>query len=168
VSRIVKGLIGVVAVFAMTGVALAESGAVIGKQSFDAELAGFGQVRFVSLIDHRSGPGRCRFELRRGGRVVYRFPEPHANNWSCREITAVAFADVNGDGRQDVIVMAKAVTGIGPTGARPFDANTVYYNTGKGRFAALAAVDALASKYDRVGRLKRALARSPHARVMPR
>lgn len=163
-SRIVNASAWVILV-GVTGVALAETGTVIAGQSFDTSLAGFGQVRFVSLIEHRSGPGKCRFELRRGGRAVYRFPEPYANDWSCQEITAVAFADLNGDGRKDVIVMAKAITGIGPTGARPFDANTVYYNTGKGWFAALAAVNVLASKYDHVGKLRRALAKSPFASI---
>jgi hypothetical protein len=164
VSRIVNALAWVILV-GVTGVALAETGTVIAEQSFDTSFAGFGKVRFVSLIDHRSGPGRSRFELRRGGRAVYRFPEPHANDWSCQEITAVAFADLNGDGRKDVIVMAKAITGIGPTGVRPFDANTVYYNTAKGRFASVAAVNVLASKYDHVGKLKRALAKSPYASI---
>ena len=63
--------------------------------------------------------------------------------------------------------MAKAITGIGPTGARPFDANTIYYNTGKGRFATVAVVNELASKYDHVGNLKRALAKSSYARFKP-
>ncbi len=145
-SRIVNGFIGIAVLVTMTGVALAEGGTEIGKQSFDTQFAGFGKVRFVSLIDDRSGPGKCRFELRRGGLTVYRFPKAHANDWSCWAITAVAFADVNSDGRKDVIVMAKAITGIGPTGARPFDANTIYYNTGKGRFATVAVVNELASK----------------------
>ncbi|MCZ6862509.1 MAG: VCBS repeat-containing protein [Alphaproteobacteria bacterium] len=167
-SRIVIGLIGIAVLVTLTGVALAEGGTLIGKQSFDTELAGFGKVRFVSLIDDRSGPGKCRFELRRGGLTVYRFPKAHANDWSCWEITAIAFADVNGDGRKDVIVMAKAITGIGPTGARTFNANTIYYNTGKGRFATVAVVNELASKYDHIGKLKRALAKSPYASIKPR
>jgi hypothetical protein len=166
-NRIVGGLIGVIAAIGLAGVAAAEGGTVVAKQSFDTEFAGFGKVRFVSLNEFRNSPPKCRFELRRGGRAVYRFPEPRANTWACEKITAVAFADVNGDGRKDVIVMAKAVTGIGPTGARPFDANTVYYNTGKGRFATVAAVNEFASKYNSVDKLKHALAKSPHAAIAP-
>ncbi len=164
---VVGGLIGVVAAIGMTGAVAAEGGSVVAKQSFDTKFAGFGKVRFVSLIDIRSGPGKCRFELRRGERVVYRFPKPYANDWSCEEITAIAFADVNGDGRKDVIAMAKAITGIGPTGVLPFNANTVYYNTGKGRFTTVAAVNDLASKYHSIGKVKRALAKSPYASVAP-
>ncbi|MHA1536842.1 MAG: hypothetical protein ACTSUD_04740 [Alphaproteobacteria bacterium] len=163
-GRIVNGLAGIILI-AMSGAALADTGTVIAGQSFDTRFAGFGKVRFVSLIDARSGPGKCRFELRSGGRTLYRFPKAYANSWSCQEITAVAFADVNRDGRKDVIVLAKAITGIGPTAARTFDASTVYYNTGRGRFATVAGVNELASKFDDVGKVRRALAKSSHASI---
>jgi len=168
VNRIVDGLIAVVVLAGMAGTALAESGTVVDKQSFDTRLAGFGKVRFVSHLDRSKGPGKCRFELQRGGRTIYRFLKPHANDWSCEEITGVAFADVNGDGRKDVIVMATAITGIGPTAARPFNANTIYYNTDKGRFVSVAAVNTLASKHDSVGKVRRALVKSPYAKILPK
>ena len=161
IAAVLAGLVGA------AGSALARDDTVVAGQSFYTQFAGFGKVRFVSHIDNSSGPGKCRFELRGGGRTVYSFPKPYANDWACDKITAISFTDVNGDGRKDVIVMAKAVTGIGPTGARPFNANTVYYNTGKGRFATVAAVNKLASKHDQVGEVGRALAKSRFARIMP-
>jgi hypothetical protein len=136
---------------------------VVAKQSFDTSFRGFGAVRFVTLRDTTGGPGKCRFELRRAGRTVYRFPTAYTDQWSCFDVTAVAFRDVNGDRLKDVLVLATAITGVGPTGARPFQANTVYYNTGAGRFVTNARINAFASKSKTAGSLGRALARSPYA-----
>jgi len=141
---------------------------VIEKQSFDTSFKGFGAVRFVTLRGTAGGPGKCRFELRRAGRTVYRFPAAYADQWSCFDVTAVAFRDVNGDGRKDVLVLATAITGIGPTGAQPFQANTVYYNTGAGRFVTNGKINAFASKSKTAGSLARALARSRYARFKAR
>lgn len=59
-GRIVNGLIGIVVLAGIAGTALAESGTVIAKQSFDTSFAGFGKVRFVSLIDNSAGPGKWK------------------------------------------------------------------------------------------------------------
>jgi hypothetical protein len=134
-------------------------------QSFQTRFAGFGPVRFVSMIDY-SGPPKCRFELHQGGAVIYRFPAPYSNLWACSDIKAVAFRDVNADGRTDVIVMATAITGIGPTAAKPFQTNTVYYAaSGGGGFVTREKINEFASKYRTVKALRRGLARSRYASV---
>jgi len=148
--------------------AAAERDRVVADQSFAASFKGFGAVRFVSLVGTARGPAKCAFELRRAGKAVYRFPESYANQWSCERIAAVAFRDMNGDGTKDVVVIAQAISGIGPTAARPFDANTVYYNTGQGRFVTFEKVNMLASKHSSVRAVAAALARSPHARIPAR
>jgi hypothetical protein len=141
---------------------------VVASQSFNTRFKGFGAVRFVTLRDTAGGPAKCRFELRRGGRTLYRFPAARTDQWSCFDVTAISFRDVNGDGRKDVLVLATAITGIGPTGAQPFQANTVYYNTGAGRFVTNGKVNAFASKSKTARTLTRALARSRYARFKAR
>jgi hypothetical protein len=160
-------------IITLAAVALAASTAsaeqsVVAKQSFDTSFKGFGAVRFVTLRDTAGGPGKCRFELRRAGQTVYRFPMAYADQWSCFDVTAVAFRDVNDDGRKDVLVLATAVTGIGPTGAQPFQANSVYYNTGASRFVTDQKIDEFASKSKTARSLARALARSRYARFKAR
>ena len=47
------------------------------------------------------------------------------------EFVDVLFVDVNGDERPEVIVLATYITGIGPTGAVPFQSNSVLAWTGQ-------------------------------------
>lgn len=138
---------------------------VIADQSFDVRLAGLGSVRFVSLMDTRNGPSKCRFELRKNGATIYRFPEPYSNTWACMGVQAVAFRDVNRDGAKDVVIIATAITGIGPNGAKPFHANTIYYGTGHGDFLTERKVNEFASAYKTASALIAALRTSPYARI---
>ena len=68
----------------------------------------------------------------------------------------VAIGDFNGDQHEDVAVLAECVTGIGPTGARPFLAGAVYFGDGAGGFttadATNRALTRLASRSCRGGR----------------
>ncbi|MDF1504002.1 hypothetical protein [Roseisolibacter sp. H3M3-2] len=53
----------------------------------------------------------------------------------------LAAADVNGDGADDLVVVAECMTGMGATGAHPFPAGAVYLGDGRGGWRSVAAVD---------------------------
>ena len=84
-------------------------------QSFDTDLNHFGRVRFVTADPDTSGG--AEFFLDRGGRLIYRFPEfPWAAGEEERcgaflKTEAVAFRDVNGDGKEDVLALARYENG---------------------------------------------------------
>ena len=135
---------------------------IIAAHSFDADLEGFGQVRFVALANYL----QCRFELRHAEKQIYLFPAPYSNNWACWEITAVAFRDLNKDGLTDIAVLAEAMTGIGPQAAQPFQANTIYYNTGAGAFRTYDEVNEFASRSKTFAGLRKQLAESSFADIV--
>lgn len=137
---------------------------IISAHSFDVELEGFGQVRFVALANAL----QCRFELRNADDQIYLFPAPYSNNWACWEITAVAFRDLNKDGLKDIAVLAEAMTGIGPQGAQPFQANTIYYNTGNKAFRTYEEVNEFASRSKTFAGLRKQLAGSSFADIVAR
>lgn len=164
-KRILRGCLLASALGAVASPVAAERVKTVPGQSFDAEFDGFGKGRFISLLRLGGGPGKCAFEFHRAdSKTPYVFPEPYANQWACQDVKAVAIADLNGDGRKDVLVLSTAITGIGPTGARPFNANTIYYNAGRGRFVTDAKVNEWASKFDTAPKLRLALPASPHVR----
>lgn len=44
----------------------------------------------------------------------------------------VAYEDINHDGKKDIIILARYITGIGPSGSEPFQVSGFYLNTNVG------------------------------------
>lgn len=99
-----------------------------GKKLAHPALRGaFGPWRdaIVALTATADGPPAALdgFVIVDGGRVLP-LPSLH-DQWSLWEVDAVMFEDVDGDGAKELIVIAEYLTGVGPTGAQPFNANAV-------------------------------------------
>lgn len=93
-------------------------------------LENFGVVKFTPYDD---GTDRraLRLYLEKDGDRVYTFPELAANEqWWFDNLDETFFADLNRDGKKDLVVIASYVTGIGPTGMEPFKVIAVYFQKG--------------------------------------
>lgn len=95
----------------------------IPEQSFDVTLDDWGEVKFVSCR-----PTSCDFEasfyLIRDEQILYKFPYMCEDNkryyTGCFDsMEAVAFRDINDDGKEDIIIIFNYVSGAGPTGMVP-------------------------------------------------
>ena len=98
----------------------------IPEQSFDITLDDWGEVQFVSCKPTRdiSQQEYASFFLVRDEQIVYRFPYLYEDNTmghpGCFDnVGAVAFRDINGDGKDDIIVITYYFSGAGPTGMVP-------------------------------------------------
>lgn len=94
----------------------------IEEQSFEVSLENWGDVRFVSCRPPEDGED-VRFYLVKEDEIIYTFPEEFEENqcsWTFENINFVAFRDVNGDGRMDVLVSSNYITGAGADAAVPF------------------------------------------------
>ncbi|MCM3903246.1 MAG: hypothetical protein ND866_16180 [Pyrinomonadaceae bacterium] len=65
------------------------------------------------------------------GYVKYDLPKPEVT-WSIEEPKAVLFANADKDPAQELFIIAECYTGIGPTGAQPFNRTRVYDWNGSG------------------------------------
>lgn len=100
---------------------------VITEQSFDVDLNGWGEVRFVSYLPTYDTLWEdVSFVLAKDNQIVYHFPAYFENNSTENDsvgmfdsVEAVGFHDIDGDGAKDVIVIANYVTGAGPQGMIP-------------------------------------------------
>lgn len=90
--------------------------------------ADFPSVRVATREDLRASPPRGTLVLQdEAGRTVYKLPElPEAGVWSFWRTADLAAADLDGDGRDDLVAVVEYMTGIGPTGADPFTWAAVY------------------------------------------
>lgn len=98
----------------------------IPEQSFDVTLDDWGKVKFVSCkptydIDPQE---YAAFFLIRDEQILYRFPYRYENNTigssgMFDNVGAVAFRDVNNDGKKDIIIICYYFSGAGPTGMVP-------------------------------------------------
>jgi len=104
-------------------------GKVIAEQSFPVSFEGLEARRFVST---RSGDNTQIFFFLVGdeGTPLYEFPLHGGNEWFAETVEAVAFTDLNGDGKKDVIAIVGAVTGMGRGGMVPFPVGNVYVREG--------------------------------------
>ena len=95
----------------------------ISEQSFDITLDDWGEVTFVSCEPQK--PFYCDYEasffLIRDEQILYQFPYMNEHNkrdyTGCFDsIGAVAFRDINGDAKKDVIIVFYYYTGMGENG----------------------------------------------------
>jgi len=66
-----------------------------------------------------------------GGYEKYPLPEPEFT-WSMEEPKAVFFANADKDPEQELFILGECYTGVGPTGAQPFNRTRVYDWNGNG------------------------------------
>lgn len=107
---------------------------IIRDQSFRVNLDNKGEVYFIA------GEGEGDFSLNSlylyladdNSNILYEFPSFYGNGSMLSEVAAVSFRDVNQDGRKDVIVIAKYMTGVGPDGAKDFPVADIYFQTEDG------------------------------------
>ena len=110
---------------------------IIGEQSFQVELNDWGEVRFVSYepaLSERDLQEDVTFYLLKDEEIMYQFPyigEEHTSGhgfyW---DVKFVMFTDTNADGKEDVVIGAEYMTGIGPQGAIPHVAVRIYEDYG--------------------------------------
>lgn len=100
---------------------------VITEQSFDVDLNGWGEVRFVSYLPTYDTLWEdISFVLAKDNQIVYHFPAYFENNSTEYDsvgmfdsVEAIGFQDIDGDGEKDVIAIINYVTGAGPQGMIP-------------------------------------------------
>ena len=66
---------------------------------------------------------------------------PTTDDRDLPRLDRLAVADVDDDGRRDVVVLAQCMTGMGRTGATPFPAGAVYLGDARGGYRAEEPVD---------------------------
>lgn len=117
-----------------------------------ASLPGYGEVRLVAVADLSARP-RVDYLLQdRQGRTLVRLPDfPPNQDYAYDDTRAAAFADIDGDGREDITIIAGFMTGIGPGGAEPFAVAGFYLRGGDG-FAADAELGELVNAPGQRGR----------------
>ena len=78
---------------------------VIADQSFDLDLEGWGALRFVSC-EPGNAADTPHFYLMREGKIVYTFPweDRGGERGDFESVRFVAFPDIDGDGRKDVVI----------------------------------------------------------------
>lgn len=108
---------------AKEGIAL--QGRMLPRQSFEVELPHFGEVLFTSYYDEANS-GNFNFYLLKNGKPVYEFESFSGNTWSAQEIIALAFRDVNGDEKKDVIIIATYKNEANPDGMELFEVPGIY------------------------------------------
>jgi hypothetical protein len=81
-----------------------------------------------------STPARIAYDLVDAkGQVVMTLPDPYGSGeWWYDRTVATAFEDIDGDHREDILIIADYLTGIGPEGAKPFPVASVYLRRGAG------------------------------------
>ena len=101
----------------------------IPEQSFDVALDDWGDVTFVSCtpISWRVNE-EPSFFLVRDGQILYKFPCNNLKEYGgmFESIGAVAFRDINNDGKKDIIIIFNYVSGAGPTGMVPRPALRIF------------------------------------------
>ena len=101
----------------------------IPEQSFNVTLDDWGNVTFVSC---RPTSWRVNeepsFFLVRDEQILYKFPCNNLKDYGGMfdSIGAVAFRDINDDGKEDIIIIFNYVSGAGPTGMIPRPALRIF------------------------------------------
>jgi len=93
---------------------------VIGDQSFDVDLDGWGEVKFVSVAPDGEKTKDVSFYLMKDDQVIYQFPETGSPDF--QSVVAVSFQDFNRDGKKDVLTL----TGRKSENGQSYQTCTVY------------------------------------------
>lgn len=156
------------ATVAATSVALAGGDDAEWRQT--VRLDGFGAVELVVRdVPGASPPAAALLLEEQAGNEVYRFPPlPGTGDVAFFRTQDAGLADVDRDGRDDVVIVVEAMTGIGPGGAEPFPLAGVYLRRGQEFERATALEEQLNSdpaygRWDDLGSLLDVLATAPNA-----
>lgn len=111
---------------------------IIEDQIFPLEAARFGEVRLTPAMDKRYHR-LVLFLVGAEGNVVWRTEQLAANSWSVgsleqpiRGISAIAFQDVNRDGRTDIVLIADCRNSSGAYGGRNYKVGDVLFQSDTG------------------------------------
>ncbi len=105
---------------------------VLSEHTFWVNLPQCGTCLFVPIRDLQGRPA-LSLHLVVDDLVTYSFPQSeHDRNWAAWDVLAVAFTDLDSDGSDDIMVLSEYMTGIGPQGAVPFPAISIYYSHKQG------------------------------------
>ncbi|MBM7114821.1 hypothetical protein [Archangium primigenium] len=137
-----------------------------------AEGQSFRLVQKGSALDGRmlvgmvcgSGGTSVTFLLYHQDKVQQVLPRHRANDWDVYQVEAVAFSDVDGDGRSDIVTIVSSMAGAGPTAAVPFNVAGVWYQTEDGQFVSDPKAEAILEEV-RDPTVKKAVAALKKARV---
>jgi len=106
-------------------------GTTLEDQSFNVNFENFGESRFITTTETVDDKDRLHFYIQKDDAVTelsYELESPD----SYYSASAVAFRDVNGDGKKDIIVIADYMTGIGYMGAIPISQLIIFKQTESG------------------------------------
>ncbi|WP_017324900.1 hypothetical protein [Synechococcus sp. PCC 7336] len=105
---------------------------VLGEHAFRVDLPQCGTCLFVPIQDLQGRP-EISLHLVKEGQITYTLAQSEADRtWAAWEVLAVAFTDLDADGDDDIMLLAEYMTGIGPQGAVPFPAMSIYYSRKRG------------------------------------
>jgi hypothetical protein len=129
-------------VVALLGAATAGAGGGETDWREPVTLAGFDAAAIVIRADLDASPPTAALTLENAaGATVYRFPPlPGTGAYAYFATRDLALTDIDGDGKDDVVVIVEVMTGIGPGGAEPFPLAGVYLQR-DGDFAPATALD---------------------------
>ena len=98
------------------------------------EWPGHGKVILTVTEDFDASPPRADYVLRTPeGKIVSALPAFYGDGqWAYYDTSRAVFEDIDRDGRRDIVILAQYMTGIGPTGAEPFDVAGFYLRTDEG------------------------------------
>lgn len=111
---------------------LPEDFTLIPEQTFDVTTDEWGAVRFISGYVGQGFSNDLRFYYANDKKVLYEFPSEEENFGLLDSIQEVAFQDITGDGKKDVIIIYTYFFGAGPQGAIPRTMSRIYMATENG------------------------------------
>ncbi len=92
----------------------------IPEQSFDVTLDDWGEVTFMSCKPPSQQYEDTSFFIVRGDQILYKFPDSAKGYVGLFDsVGAVAFRDINDDGKDDIVIIINYITGAGPQGMIP-------------------------------------------------
>lgn len=114
------------------------SGQPVVKKTFHVTLKGTGAFFFVPVLDFAAQPP-LRVQLIQDGKVLLTLAPTEADKaWPILQFEDVQFKDVNGDGYEDVLTLARYMPGVGPRAGKPFNQAQVYLSQGGKAFEPVA------------------------------
>ncbi|MDC0712290.1 hypothetical protein POL68_27735 [Stigmatella sp. ncwal1] len=110
--------------------ALSGTGEPVSKKTFQVGLKGAGSLLFVPVLDFTVQPP-LRLHLVQDGKILHTLSPSAADKaWPILQFEDVSFKDVNGDGFEDILTLARYMPGVGPKAGKPFRQAAVYLSRG--------------------------------------